>query len=112
MPMPLLFPVLGPAAVDQFDDRIVHDQRRWVAFLPCCIDTDLPAIQRPRAHECLLGKEHVPRWIEPSEDTPLEVFVIVQTNIRTHCNDEPNTQRRLDEILDDFSRVLSYDHNE
>src|SRR5262245_7496501 len=104
-------PVLPPPPIHQSDNRLIHYQRRWISLLPRGVDTHNPAIHRTRPHKHLLRKNHVPRRIEAGENPPLNVFVIVEPNIRTDSYHKTNTQRRLHQIFQNFARLLSYADN-
>src|SRR6478672_1658698 len=104
-------PVLPPPPIHQSDNRLIHYQRRRISLLPRGIDTHNPAIYRPRPHKHLLRENHVPRRIEAGENPPLNVFVIVEPNVRTDSDHKAGIQGCLHQIFEYFPRLMSHANN-
>src|SRR3954463_2421963 len=102
--------VLGPSAIDQIDDGLVHHQRCGISLFPGCIDTDSSPVDGPRSDEDLFTEQHVARGVKASKDPPLNIFSVLQFNVRTHRDDEPYTQPYLDEVFKNRPAFPPYDN--
>src|SRR5215471_2031661 len=95
--------VLTPSPIHELYDGLVHLERRRIPLLPGGIDPHDAAIDRAGADESLVRKEHIPSGIKAGKDPPLEIFVVIQSHIRTHGDYETHSQGRSNQILKDLS---------
>src|SRR5213079_1608438 len=86
-----LLPILRPAAVDKFNYRLVHHERCRITLFPGSVDSHRTAIDGTGAHKALFAKQHVAGGIKASEDSPLKVFVVIDSDVGADRYDKPQT---------------------